>query len=432
MCSSPQHLLCVTAWCSCGGKAVFLFESSCRLHQNIFPHSELLRAKAQAPCCKALESVPVVSFTADVSLWLLLGQRARLPPLSEGRPDLVPEWDSELNGELQPRDVTCGSKKVVHWRCLKCGHSYSRAVIYRARKGRGCPRCTGEKARADNMLATRKPALALEWHPDRNGDLTPADVTSGSHRKVWWVCSTCSHERQPTIDKRAGSGTGCPVCAKAPGKSYTRHGTLAQERPDLAAEWDHAENGDRTPEDTTLGSNYNAAWQCSQCPASQEHKWRAIVESRALDRSGCPYCTHKKPCKCNSLAAKFPEVAKQLHPTANGTLTADQLTAVSTRKVYWVCSCCAAHVWRAAVQVRTAQGAGCPFCAGQRPCEPNSLATLQPGVTALWDHQHNGSLSPERVTASSDERVFFIGQEDACSVADFVRDWQRQERMRQV
>lgn len=35
-------------------------------------------------------------------------------------------------------------------------------------------------------LATRRPDLAAQWHPIKNGELTPEGVTVGSNRKVWW------------------------------------------------------------------------------------------------------------------------------------------------------------------------------------------------------------------------------------------------------
>ena len=41
----------------------------------------------------------------------------------------------------------------------------------------------------EKSLAYRFPELSKEWHPTKNGDLTPYDVTVGSHKKVWWICS---------------------------------------------------------------------------------------------------------------------------------------------------------------------------------------------------------------------------------------------------
>ncbi len=34
-------------------------------------------------------------------------------------------------------------------------------------------------------LVETHPELAAQWHKDKNGSLTPRDVTAGSRRKVW-------------------------------------------------------------------------------------------------------------------------------------------------------------------------------------------------------------------------------------------------------
>ncbi len=38
-----------------------------------------------------------------------------------------------------------------------------------------------------NDLATLYPKLAKEWHPSKNGDLTPESVLPNSNKKVWWL-----------------------------------------------------------------------------------------------------------------------------------------------------------------------------------------------------------------------------------------------------
>jgi hypothetical protein len=45
------------------------------------------------------------------------------------------------------------------------------------------------KPEAGQSLADVNPELAKQWHPDKNGDLTPDDVLPGSNKKVWWRCS---------------------------------------------------------------------------------------------------------------------------------------------------------------------------------------------------------------------------------------------------
>ena len=45
------------------------------------------------------------------------------------------------------------------------------------------------------------PDIAKEWHPTKNGNLTPEMVTYGSNLKVWWK-NTQGREWQSAIYKR--------------------------------------------------------------------------------------------------------------------------------------------------------------------------------------------------------------------------------------
>lgn len=39
-----------------------------------------------------------------------------------------------------------------------------------------------------NDLATTYPLICKEWHPSKNGSLTPQMVTADSNEFVWWIC----------------------------------------------------------------------------------------------------------------------------------------------------------------------------------------------------------------------------------------------------
>ena len=53
-------------------------------------------------------------------------------------------------------------------------------------------------ATKETCLVTVNPDLAKEWHPTKNGDLTPENVFSKSGKKVWWKCPVCKtdHDRE--------------------------------------------------------------------------------------------------------------------------------------------------------------------------------------------------------------------------------------------
>jgi hypothetical protein len=61
----------------------------------------------------------------------------------------------------------------------------------------------------DNCLATKNPELVKEWHPSKNGNLTPYDVTPGSEVKAWWKCKY-GHEWKSIVYTR-NNGVGSEV-----------------------------------------------------------------------------------------------------------------------------------------------------------------------------------------------------------------------------
>ena len=63
-------------------------------------------------------------------------------------------------------------------------------------------------------MAITHPDLAAQWHPTKNGDLTPQDVVAGTNKRIWWKCPEApDHEWRATGSGRV-IGSGCPACAQ--------------------------------------------------------------------------------------------------------------------------------------------------------------------------------------------------------------------------
>jgi len=63
------------------------------------------------------------------------------------------------------------------------------------------------------MKLTSYPHLVKQWHPTKNGELTPNNLTHGSGKKVWWLCPK-SHSYDSTVANRTSKNpTGCPYCS---------------------------------------------------------------------------------------------------------------------------------------------------------------------------------------------------------------------------
>jgi hypothetical protein len=245
----------------------------------------------------------------------------------------------------------------------------------------------------DLSLQEQNPSLAREWHPGRNGSLTAQNVSSSSNKKVWWICSK-GHEWEATVNDRS-HGTGCPYCA---GKAVCEDNCLQTVNPVLAKEWHPARNGSLTAKDVTSFSNNRVWWICGK-----GHEWQAIVASRSGGR-GCPYCVGQAVCEDNSLETVNPALAKEWHPTRNGSLSAKDVRPWSNKKVWWICGKC--HEWQAPVNSRS-RGNGCPYCAGKAASAENCLSTVNPALAKEWHHTKNGSLTAKDVTQWSHKRVWW-------------------------
>lgn len=314
-----------------------------------------------------------------------------------GNNHILREWDAEKNQPLTPATISHGSRVKVWWTC-EHGHHWQAAVYTRSGRHAGCPICAGRQVLAGyNDLATCHPALAKEWHPDKNGSLTPKDVTPGSHLKVWWRCAH-GHEWQSEIKARV-AGTSCPVCS---GKAVLAgYNDLATLYPHLAAEWHPDKNGPLTPEQVTPGSSRKVWWQCAQ-----GHEWRAAISSR-VSGAGCPYCSGKRVIPGETdLATLYPAIAKEWHASKNGPLTPENVAASSNRKVWWTCP--EGHDYQAVVASRTNRHNGCPYCSGRRVLPGfNDLATRYPSIARQWHPTLNAPLTPDQVTSGSRKKVWW-------------------------
>ena len=140
------------------------------------------------------------------------------------RPDLLKEWHSTRNGELDPFRIAAASERTVWWRCSigDCGREWSAMVGNRTKHDSlGCPRCAHRlagqrraRAERDQSFGALHPHLLDEWHPTRNGGVDPYAIKPGSERRLWWRCAYCGGDWQaPPMSRRHSVRGGCPTCA---------------------------------------------------------------------------------------------------------------------------------------------------------------------------------------------------------------------------
>jgi len=191
----------------------------------------------------------------------------------------------------------------------------------------------------ENSLLFLYPESQEKWNFDKNYPLTPDMFTMNSHKKVWWKCKN-SHEWESRIS-HVSKGSGCPYCSKL---YASPENNLAVNFPELLSEW-HYDKNKEIPTFISPQSNKKMWWLCKN-----NHEWKTTIVSRT-NGSKCPHC--------KTLAFRFPEIAKEWHPSKNENLRPDNIGGKSGKKVWWQCP--KKHEWQSAINNRTV-GTKCPYC----------------------------------------------------------------------
>ena len=381
--------------------------------------------------------------------------------LAEARPDLAKEWNYEKNGDLKPEDVSRGSKQKVWWKLpydvpddypvehLRGKHfefEWEARINDRISHNSECPFLTGNDVYSGfNDLATVNPVLAKEWHPTKNGDLKPTQVTAGSTISVWWLLNynvpmdypidslrgkPFNFEWMSSINSR-NQGRKCPFLTG--NKILKGFNDLATVHPELAKEWHPTKNGDLKPENVHMCSHQKVWWYLPydvpmDYPIESlrgkhfNFEWYVRVNDRVNYNTGCPFLAGKNVLRgFNDLATVNPKLAKEWHPTKNGKLTPCDIRSNSNQKVWWLLSydvpmdypiksLRGKHFnfeWQASPNKRQ-NGNDCPFLSGHAIWNGfNDLATTNPNLADEWDYDLNANLSPQDVAANSSKKVWW-------------------------
>lgn len=393
--------------------------------------------------------------------------QAGINDLASQHPDVMLDWDFAKNSNINPDTVGAGSNKSVFWKCHVCGNEW-KTTIYRRVFETGCPCCSEQKRKKafndaliakNGTLLDNSPSLAAEWHPTKNGELTPSDVLQNSHKKIWWLCPR-GHSYLATVHNR-NTGYGCPICASEQQSSFPEQAVLYYAKKVTSAESRNMEFGKEMdvwlPELRT-GIEYNGYWHKDRKKADADKlaffaskdirlitikesdqnrvvgdvieyiyhvtnkeslKWAInslfqLLHLRAplidLDTDSQDiYSQYIYSEKEKSLAAKSPELVAEWHPTKNGDLKPTQVTPGSNKKVWWLGKC--GHEWPASIANRSRLGRGCPICAGKLVLSgTNDFASAYPELAAEWHPTKNDDLKPTQVTPGSNKKVWWLGK----------------------
>ncbi|MFH1321471.1 MAG: zinc-ribbon domain-containing protein [Bacteroidota bacterium] len=393
------------------------------------------------------------------------GQKAdKTTCLSAVNPKLTKEWHPSNNGKLQPSDVLPQSNKKVWWKCKK-GHEWKASVGNRNR-GRGCIVCLGTVVTDEINLHKVNLKLATQWHPTKNGSITPGQVHPGSNKSAWWICSK-SHEWQARIAHRNNGGD-CPICSPQTSKPELRiFAEFKSLFPDvqLRNKIQGIEVDIYLPT-LNIGIEYDGSCWHKDKHEKDQIKHRKLSElgvlmfnvrdkrlkqiaktdvtysenkddseivfdlvAQIIESANLPeedkiklekYVKEKKtineeeymnlvsilplPLPGTSLADNNKTLAKEWHPNKNGELAPDMFSQSSAEKVWWLCV--KRHEWKASISNRNA-GRGCPYCSNKKVDKSNCLLTKNPELASEWHSSKNGKLKPNEVLPGSDIKAWW-------------------------
>lgn len=117
------------------------------------------------------------------------------------------------------------------------------------------------------------PKLIKEWHPKKNGSLSPNDFSAGSNYNAWWL-GECGHEWHAKIKDRS-KGTGCPICS---GKKIIKGiNDLATKQQDLMADWDFEKNTLVSPYEVSESSGKKFGGSVTSVDMNGQHLFHIVL-----------------------------------------------------------------------------------------------------------------------------------------------------------
>lgn len=175
----------------------------------------LLEAENQARAQDGLPSLTVAigggRKTASVEVKGLM--------LAADFPRVARDWDAAKN-DRAIANVTAGSSYPAHWKCHRCGHTWTAPVNQRTKRLTRCERCVTERADGLNSLAAVHEELRSEWDAEANKPLRFDRIKATYDKAVSWHCADPGHPPYRMSPYRRGKiEIGCRLCRNRSAKS---------------------------------------------------------------------------------------------------------------------------------------------------------------------------------------------------------------------
>jgi hypothetical protein len=182
----------------------------------------------------------------------------------------------------------------------------------------------------------------------------------------------------------------------------------------LIQEWNYEKNIGLKPEEYTAGSGVSVWWKCDKiCDFGCKHEWEAVISSRTISESGCPYCSKHRICIHNSIVHTNPDIVREWNYEKNMGFNPEYFSKYSDQKVWWKCPITCPegcpHEWESTIGNRT-NGNGCPYCCSflKKCCKHTSIISTHPNLMKQWNPKNKDlGFYPEEFTFGSHNKVWW-------------------------
>lgn len=275
---------------------------------------------------------------------------------------LVEWWAHDLNLVKDWETASVNATRSVWWRCPSCGLEFEEKVRDFVRGYIRCSHCearqSAERRAEERVWANTKvseiPELCAMW--DDEIDPSTVAVHSDRFERYRFRCPKGHLWTDMPSSVLRGSCSRCSASETLRVNQELRAlGDLeASLDPEIKAQWHPDLNGKLTPDKVGPNSRREIWWRDQTCG----HEWvQSPSERQKRFRLLCPACDTK----LGSLAAFYPELAEQWHPSNPLTpwhvLPTQKLSFVPK----WVCPQNPEHTWEASSASRV-NGSECPQC----------------------------------------------------------------------
>ena len=130
-------------------------------------------------------------------------------------------WHPTENGDMIPLHTVKNSMTKFIFICDLCNHTFSKSPNQLTTKKTGCPYCLRRNIcgieKCDFCYSSSFASISFSkyWHPTKNKEITPFQITKANDKEFWFQCDKCPHSFKKIISSVTRKGSWCPYCSKS-------------------------------------------------------------------------------------------------------------------------------------------------------------------------------------------------------------------------